>query len=43
MVPFSTVKATEENFKTRHDQWVRQGEEGIMIKDISAPYQFKRD
>jgi DNA ligase 1 len=43
VVPFSTVKATEENFKMYHDQWVRQGEEGIMIKDMSAPYQFKRD
>jgi len=43
VVPFSMVKATEENFKMHHDQWVRQGEEGIMIKDISAPYQFKRD
>jgi DNA ligase-1 len=42
-VPYSRVKATEENFKVYHDDWVRQGEEGIMIKDINAPYKFKRD
>ncbi len=43
VVPFNRVKATEENFKVYHDDWVRQGEEGIMIKDIRAPYKFKRD
>jgi DNA ligase-1 len=43
VVPFQIIKATEENFKMYHDDWVRKGEEGIMIKDISAPYQFKRD
>ena len=43
MVRFRTIKATEENFKKEHDYWVGKGEEGIMIKDISAPYEFKRD
>jgi DNA ligase-1 len=43
VVPFNIVKATQENFKIYHDDWVRKGEEGIMIKDISAPYKFKRD
>ena len=40
---FQKITATEENFKIYHDDWVRKGEEGIMIKDISAPYEFKRD
>ena len=43
MVRFKTIEATEENFKKEHDYWVSKGEEGIMIKDISAPYEFKRD
>ena len=43
MVRFRTIEATEENFKKEHDYWVSKGEEGIMIKDISAPYEFKRD
>ena len=43
IVRFKTIEATEENFKKEHDYWVSKGEEGIMIKDISAPYEFKRD
>ena len=43
VVPFRKTDATEESFKFWHDHWVSKGEEGIMIKDISAPYQFKRD
>ena len=43
IVRFKTIEATEENFKKEHDYWVSKGEEGIMIRDISAPYEFKRD
>ena len=43
VVPFRKTDATEECFKFWHDHWVSKGEEGIMIKDINAPYEFKRD
>jgi len=35
--------ATYEEIRALHDEWVTEGYEGAMIKDLSAPYHFGRN
>jgi len=34
---------TDKQLKDAHDEWVSKGYEGLMVKDMDAVYQFKRD
>ena len=42
IVPRHKIKADFSAIKAQHDQYVAEGHEGAMIKDLDAPYKFGR-